>query len=95
MIDNASFTNLRLATAIILTAITTLIGSETTEAQGLPQVAPEAVGIRGERLALVAEIIEDAILEKKLPGCVVCVGRHGKIAWLEAFGNKRCQPQPE
>jgi CubicO group peptidase (beta-lactamase class C family) len=30
-----------------------------------------------------------------MPGCVVCVGRGGKIAWLKAYGNKRLQPFQE
>ena len=95
MTEDSYFPNFRFATALILTTTVGLIASGSVEAQGLPRVSPEASGMQADCFPLIADLIEEAILDKKLPGCVVCIGRHGKIAWLEAFGDKRLEPQRE
>lgn len=59
----------------------------------LPQVAPQDAGFDAEKLATMEPLIAAGIDEKKMPGCVVCVGRKGKIAWLKAYGNKRVEPE--
>jgi CubicO group peptidase (beta-lactamase class C family) len=43
----------------------------------------------------IREAVEAAIAEKKLPGCVVLVGSHGKVIHREAYGNRRIEPEPE
>ncbi|MFN9914006.1 MAG: hypothetical protein ACK53L_15560, partial [Pirellulaceae bacterium] len=95
MTEDSYFPNFRFATALILTTTVGLIASGSVEAQGLPRVSPEASGMQADCFPLIADLIEEAILDKKLPGCVVCIGRHGKIAWLEAFGDNRLEPQRE
>ena len=59
---------------------------------GLPLAEPEAVGLDAQRLLRIDAIVAEGLAEKKMPGCVVCVGRHGKIAFLKAFGQKQLQP---
>lgn len=59
---------------------------------GLPMAEPDAVGLDAQKLQRVDEIVAEGLAEKKMPGCVVCVGRHGKIAMLKAFGQKQLQP---
>lgn len=59
---------------------------------GLPMAQPDAVGLNAQRLQRIDEIVAEGLAEKKMPGCVVCVGRHGKIAFLKAFGQKQLQP---
>ncbi len=61
-------------------------------AAGLPRSEPEAVGLDAQRLQRIDEIVAEGLAEKKMPGCVVCVGRHGKIAFLKAYGQKQLQP---
>lgn len=46
------------------------------------------------RLAFIDKAVEEEIAAKKLPGCVVLIGRQGKIAWLKAYGNKQLEPEP-
>lgn len=58
-------------------------------------VSPEAVGMRSERLSHIDPIVEAGLDEKKMPGCVIAIGRHGKIALLRAYGDKRVEPQVE
>ena len=59
---------------------------------GLPMAEPAAVGLDGSRLQRIDEIVAEGLAQKKMPGCVVCVGRHGKIAFLKAYGQKQLQP---
>lgn len=59
---------------------------------GLPLAEPDAVGLDAQKLQRIDEIVTEGLAEKKMPGCVVCVGRHGKIAFLKAFGQKQLQP---
>ncbi|HUE72355.1 MAG TPA: exo-beta-N-acetylmuramidase NamZ domain-containing protein [Pirellulaceae bacterium] len=61
-------------------------------AEGLPHAAPEEAGMDGAHLARIDEIVAQGIAEKKMPGCVVCIGRQGKIVLLKAYGNKQVQP---
>lgn len=59
----------------------------------LPQVAPEEVGLDGAYLEKIEAEVRQALDEKRMPGCVVCIGRQGKIAWLRAFGHKQLEPE--
>jgi uncharacterized protein YbbC (DUF1343 family)/CubicO group peptidase (beta-lactamase class C family) len=61
-------------------------------AAGLPQAAPESVGMDPRHLARIDEIVAEGLAEKRMPGCVVCIGRQGKIVLLKAYGNKQLQP---
>jgi uncharacterized protein YbbC (DUF1343 family)/CubicO group peptidase (beta-lactamase class C family) len=57
-------------------------------------VAPSAAGMDAGRLAFIDRAVEDEIAAKKLPGCVVLVGRQGRIAFLKAYGNRQLEPEP-
>jgi len=61
-------------------------------AAGLPQAAPESVGMDARQLARIDDIVAEGLAEKRMPGCVVCIGRQGKIVMLKAYGNKQLQP---
>src|SRR6478672_9144674 len=61
-------------------------------AAGLPHIAPEEVGLDGKHLARIDAIVAEGLAEKRMPGCVVCVGRRGKIVLLKAYGKKQLQP---
>ena len=43
----------------------------------------------------VTSLVEAAIAEKKMPGCVICVGRHDRIVHLKAYGNRALEPATE
>ncbi|MDZ4686067.1 MAG: serine hydrolase domain-containing protein, partial [Planctomycetaceae bacterium] len=53
---------------------------------------PQTVGLDPQKLAAMDAVIADGLAEKKMPGCVVCIGRHGQIAYLKAYGNKQVEP---
>ena len=69
-----------------------LLAVPTDTTAGLPMAEPAAVGLDGSRLQRIDEIVAEGLAQKKMPGCVVCVGRHGKIAFLKAYGQKQLQP---
>ena len=58
----------------------------------LPVVEPQTIGFDPQKLAAIEAVIAEGISEKKMPGCVVCFGRRGQIAWLKAYGNKQVEP---
>lgn len=68
--------------------------AQTITAQ-LPQTAPAAVGMSAERLARMDQVIQASIEKKELPGAVVLVVRHGRIAWRKAYGSRAVEPPRE
>ena len=68
--------------------------AQTITAQ-LPQTAPGAAGISAERLARMDQVIRASIEKKELPGAVVLVARHGRVAWRKSYGSRAVEPQRE
>lgn len=62
-------------------------------AQQLKHVRPENVGMDSRRLVKADSIIEDAISRGDIPGAVLAVVRHDKIAYLKAYGNRQVWPK--
>lgn len=56
-------------------------------AQELPSVAPEQAGMSSDKLALVDDAMQESINEKKIPGGIVVIARHGKIVHFKAYGK--------
>ena len=63
--------------------------------QQLQRVAPATVGMDAGRLANADKIINHAIQQHEIPGAVLAVVRHGKMAYLKAFGNRALEPKVE
>jgi uncharacterized protein YbbC (DUF1343 family)/CubicO group peptidase (beta-lactamase class C family) len=61
----------------------------------LETVAPAAVGLSPARLARIDDVVTSAIAKKEIPGAVVLVGRHGKVAFRKAWGNRALEPSVE
>jgi uncharacterized protein YbbC (DUF1343 family)/CubicO group peptidase (beta-lactamase class C family) len=62
---------------------------------GLPESPPEQLGIDGSRLVRIDDTVNAAIGRKAFPGAVVLVGRHGKIAFARAYGQRAVEPTAE
>jgi len=78
----------------ILTAL--LIAAITGQASAdVPVVPPEELGISAEHLDRIDGIVADAIEDKKLPGCVVAIGRTGGVGMLKAYGCRQIEPDEE
>jgi CubicO group peptidase (beta-lactamase class C family) len=56
-------------------------------AADLPRVKPEKVGLSSARLDQVGGLVRRHIEENKMAGAVVLIARHGKVAYLESFGQ--------
>jgi len=67
---------------------------QTPESWQLPRVEPEQLGFDPSRLAQIQSLVEQGIADGKMPGCVICFGQAGKIAWLKAYGQKQLEPTP-
>jgi len=59
----------------------------------LPTSSPEEVGLRSERLALIDGLVAEGLEKKRMPGCVIAIGRRGKLAYLQAFGHRQLEPE--
>src|SRR5438105_4966183 len=55
-------------------------------AQILPTAKPEQVGLSSERLARLDARLKADVAKGVIPGAIVLVARHGKIAWLDVIG---------
>ena len=64
-------------------------------ANDIPAVYPEQVGMNSIRLQNADCVINQAIREKQIPGAVLAVVRHGKMAYLKAYGNRQLIPTVE
>lgn len=61
----------------------------------LQRADPQAVGLSGDRLSAIDELAEEGMNNAKMPGCVVMIGRGGKIAFEKAYGYRRLEPSKE
>ncbi len=54
--------------------------------QNLPQARPAEVGLSSERLERIMALLRDDAAKGTIPGAVLLVARHGKVAWFETAG---------
>ena len=52
----------------------------------LPAVAPEKAGLCPQRIARLMAVLQADVERQRLPGAVVLIARHGKLALFEALG---------
>ncbi|KAF3997886.1 serine hydrolase domain-containing protein [Glaciimonas immobilis] len=58
----------------------------TVQAQGLPVVVPETVGLSSAKLQKLKLTLQHEVDQGKFPGVVVMIARNGKLAYSEAIG---------
>ena len=81
--------------SLVVAAAAWVVGMGLVAAQALPVVPPEEIGLAADRLAAIKPLVEAEIAAGNLPGCVVCIGRGGRIGWLEAIGSRQIAPVGE
>jgi len=86
---------MKILTPVAVCCLFLLVVKPQAAAKSLPRVEPAVAGFDAERLAPIDGMVAEQIEKKKLPGCVVVIGREGKIAFARAYGNRRLQPSPE
>lgn len=65
------------------------------EVPKLPHSEPAAVGMSAAHLRHIDAAVLDGLKIGRMPGCVVLVGRHGKIVFEKAYGQRAVLPDPE
>ena len=60
---------------------------------GLPQASPETVGMSADHLERIDAEVAKGIAAGEMPGCVVCIGRQGKVVFLKAYGDRQVEPE--
>ena len=77
----------------LLVLLTCLVAAD-IEARRETAAAADA-GLDARRLDEIQPVVQAAIMEKKLPGAVVLVGRGDKVAYQKAIGNRAVEPSIE
>lgn len=72
--------------AILLLGLVWVAFVSVATAEGLPNAKPEEVGFSSERLGRVTEMLRANIAANEIPGAVLLIARHGKIAYFESLG---------
>ena len=70
-----------LTVALAWLALISVVAAET-----LPRAKPEEVGFSSDRLRRVTEMLRTNIAAGEIPGAVLLIARHGKIAYFEGLG---------
>ncbi len=71
----------------LTSAILVLVFSFLAAAQGLPRATPAEVGFSAARIDHIAQVLREDAEKGLVPGSVLLVARHGKIAYFEAAGT--------
>jgi CubicO group peptidase (beta-lactamase class C family) len=71
---------------VVLIALLCLVAAPLAHAQGLPSAKPEQVGLSSERLGRVVTTLRTDAEKGRIPGAVILVARHGKVALFEVVG---------
>jgi uncharacterized protein YbbC (DUF1343 family)/CubicO group peptidase (beta-lactamase class C family) len=74
------------------TLVVGLIGDARAE---VPVVPAASLGLNQQQLDRIDAMVEAEIEAKRLPGCVVAIGRTGGVGFLKAYGNRRIEPSQE
>jgi CubicO group peptidase (beta-lactamase class C family) len=64
-----------------------LVFSFLAVAQNLPRATPAEVGFSAERLDHIAQVLREDVDKGLVPGSILLVARHGKIAYFESVGT--------
>ena len=70
----------------LLVALLCLVTTGLAQAQSLPVVKPEQVGLSSERLGRITAVLKADADKGTIPGAILLVARHGKIAAFDAVG---------
>jgi CubicO group peptidase (beta-lactamase class C family) len=69
-----------------LAAVFVLVAATNAWADELPRGEPQALGLSAERLDRIDQFYADEVKEGTLPGVVMLIARHGKVAHFGAVG---------
>jgi CubicO group peptidase (beta-lactamase class C family) len=61
-------------------------------ALAVPVAVPASIGLGSQRLRRASELLNQWVLDDRLPAAALCVGRHGKMVEPRSFGRQRPEP---
>jgi CubicO group peptidase (beta-lactamase class C family) len=73
--------------AFLFTCVVGLTLAQTPRSYTLQEAGPEAAGFSAERLGRMDRVIQEYVDQKRIPGAVALVARHGKIIYYKGFGQ--------
>ncbi len=73
-------------TIALLAAVLWLASVALVHAQALPSARPEQVGLSSERLGAIVSLLRADAEKGQIPGAILLVARHGKVALFEPVG---------
>jgi len=73
--------------AVVLAAVLLCVAAP-ARAADLPRATPEAVGLSSERLDRIAAMLGEEVHAHTIPGAVLLIARHGKVAYLRSVGER-------
>ncbi len=79
----------------VLIAVVLLQFAAIGTATELPVVPPAELGLKGEQLERIDGLVAKDIEARKLPGCVVAIGRTGGIGFFKTYGRRQIKPTEE
>ena len=80
---------------LIFTVSFIVRAGSSVQARLLSRVKPESAGMNPAHLSLADSTLNHAISAGEIPGAVLAVVRHGKMAYLKAYGNRQNYPSAE
>ena len=84
-----------ICTAITFGLVSGFSAVAQAEVPRMPYAAPEDAGMSTAHLRYIDTVVAEGLRIGRMPGCVVLIGRHGKIVFEKAYGNRAVAPQTE
>ncbi|MDR1406221.1 MAG: beta-lactamase family protein [Prevotellaceae bacterium] len=76
----------------LLLSLAVLLGCSAPAGRTLQKATPHEAGLDAKKLTYIDSCALHAIRQGSIPGAVVAVVRHNKLAFLEAYGNRQVYP---
>ena len=76
---------------ILVALLASLLVAPALRAEAPPAATPESVGLSSERLQRLRAVMQQLVDEGRVAGIVTYVARNGRVAHLEAFGERFAQ----
>ncbi len=84
----------RAGCALVMLAALAAAVAATAAPPRLPTARPEDAGMSAARLNAIDPVVAEGLAAGEMPGCVVVVGRRGKLVWRKAYGHRQVEPEP-
>ena len=73
---------------LLLASALTALGLSAARAADLPRADPASVGLDAGQLGRITQMLQDDVAHHVMPGAVLLIARHGKIAYEQAVGQR-------